>query len=419
MTENVNQTDQSVQSVKANETTSAPKQQMLVVSDLYKSFKLPTEKASGLKQAVVNFFKGVKGFKKFEVLKGLDFVVEEGDFYGIVGRNGAGKSTLLKLISQIYTPDQGGVTVNGSLVPFIELGVGFNHDLTGRENIYLNGALLGFSEQEMNEMYDEIVEFSELEEFMHQKLKNYSSGMQVRLAFSIAIKADADILVLDEILAVGDEAFQRKCNDYFKSLKENHKTVILVTHSMGSVVEYCNKAILIDGGKIVASGDPQDVANQYSILNVEDKQRETGAVKKDGELYPEGRNEIIPELKLVPVSNTVLDVGDTLEFNVEFELSEPRDINVTFSMFGEFAQGSLMNNSTEEQHFKEGKHIVNYKYKLDNINPQLLSYRITFIDEKGILAYLPEQEAPSFYLQPDGSNQGHSALYKSGTWKID
>ena len=177
----------------------------LEVKNVSKSFRLPTEQASGIKQAFVNWTKGIKGYKEQKVLKDISFKVKKGDFYGIVGRNGSGKSTLLKIISQIYTPESGTVKVDGTLVPFIELGVGFNPELTGRENIYLNGALLGFSKEEISAMYNEIVEFAELEEFMDQKLKNYSSGMQVRLAFSIAIKAQGDILVLDEVLAVGDE----------------------------------------------------------------------------------------------------------------------------------------------------------------------------------------------------------------------
>ena len=228
---------------------------------------MPTEQASGIKQAFINRVRGVKGYTEQHVLKNISFKVEEGDFFGIVGRNGSGKSTLLKLISQIYVPDSGKIIVNGKLVPFIELGVGFNPELTGRENIYLNGALLGFSHEEVSAMYDEIVEFAELEEFMDQKLKNYSSGMQVRLAFSIAIKAEGSILVLDEVLAVGDEAFQRKCFQYFAHLKREKKTVILVTHSMDSVQQFCNKAILVDKKHKLEIGDPVDIAKIYRELN--------------------------------------------------------------------------------------------------------------------------------------------------------
>ncbi len=235
------------------------------VTNLHKSFRLPTERASGLKQAILNWIKGVKGYTEQQVLRGVDLEIKKGEFVGIVGRNGSGKSTLLKLLAQIYYPEQGTIEVNGTLVPFIELGVGFNPELTGRENVYLNGALLGFSNKEMDAMYDEIVRFAELEPFMDAKLKNYSSGMQVRLAFSVAIRARGDILILDEVLAVGDAAFQEKCNDYFASL-HGEQTVILVTHSMDNVRRFCDRAILIEDGKVKTEGSPEKVAEAYENL---------------------------------------------------------------------------------------------------------------------------------------------------------
>lgn len=241
--------------------------QAVVVKDLYKSFKLPHEQHSDIKQLIVNFRKREKGYEVQKVLDRISFEISEGDFFGIVGRNGSGKSTLLKILAGIYAPDKGLVQVNGSLTPFIELGVGFNPELTGRENVFLNGALLGFSRSEMEAMYDDIVEFAELGRFMDQKLKNYSSGMQVRLAFSIAIRADGDILLLDEVLAVGDEAFQKKCFDYFDTLKKANKTVILVTHSMDNVKRFCNKAMLLSQGKIEIVGDPDTVSESYLKLN--------------------------------------------------------------------------------------------------------------------------------------------------------
>ena len=233
------------------------------VKNLHKSFHLPTEQAFGLKQVFFNRLRGIKGYKEQKVLRGLDFEIKKGDFIGIVGRNGSGKSTLLKILAGIYYPEKGEVIINGTLVPFIELGVGFNPELTGRENVYMNGAMLGFSNEEMDKMYNDIWQFAELKDFQDQKLKNYSSGMQVRLAFSIAIRARGDILLLDEVLAVGDAAFQQKCNDYFASLKDKKQTVILVTHSMDHVEKYCNRAILIEEGKIVESGDPHKIAKAY------------------------------------------------------------------------------------------------------------------------------------------------------------
>ena len=218
-----------------------------------------------LKQSIFNRLRGIKGFKEQKVLNGLTFDIKKGEFVGIVGRNGSGKSTLLKTLGGIYYPEKGEVVIDGNLIPFIELGVGFNPDLTGRENVYLNGALLGFSHREVEEMYSEIWKFAELEEFQDQKLKNYSSGMQVRLAFSIAIRAKGDILLLDEVLAVGDAAFQQKCEDYFKSLHGN-QTVILVTHSMENITKFCDRAILIENGKIKLDSDPKTVAKAYKGL---------------------------------------------------------------------------------------------------------------------------------------------------------
>lgn len=243
-----------------------PSAPAITVKGLHKSFRLPTEQAFGLKQTIFNRLRGIKGYREQKVLRGLDFTVQKGEFLGIVGKNGSGKSTLLKILAGIYYPGKGEVTINGTLVPFIELGVGFNPELTGRENVYMNGALLGFSNSEMDAMYDDIWDFAELKDFQDQKLKNYSSGMQVRLAFSIAIRARGDILLLDEVLAVGDAAFQQKCERYFESLKNNHQTVILVTHSMDNVRRFCNRAILIDDGKIIKDGNPDKVADAYMKL---------------------------------------------------------------------------------------------------------------------------------------------------------
>ena len=276
----------------------------LKVEHVAKSFKLPTEKSSGLKNSFINWTRGIKGYTRQRVLRDISFTVNKGDFFGIVGRNGSGKSTLLKLISQIYNPDSGSITVNGSLISFIELGVGFNPELTGRENVFLNGAMLGFSREQVEKMYKDIVDFAELHDFMDQKLKNYSSGMQVRLAFSVAIKAQGDILVLDEVLAVGDEAFQRKCSDFFASIKKDKtKTVVLVTHSMDAVQQFCNKAIMIEGGEITEQGDPAFVAQKYRELFMD--QAEIG--KKTGDAT---------ENKYVSVDVKTVKNAQTIKFNV-------------------------------------------------------------------------------------------------------
>ena len=219
----------------------SPSDVAISVIGVSKVFKLPHEKTASIKSLLINFRKR-RTYEKQQALENISFEVKKGEFFGIVGRNGSGKSTLLKILAGIYSPSAGSITVNGSLTPFIELGVGFNPELTGRENVYLNGALLGFDRKQVADMYDEIVEFAELERFMDQKLKNYSSGMQVRLAFSIAIRSKADILLLDEVLAVGDEEFQKKCLSVFEKYKAQKQTIILVTHDMSVVEKYCSKS---------------------------------------------------------------------------------------------------------------------------------------------------------------------------------
>jgi ABC-2 type transport system ATP-binding protein len=239
------------------------------VESASKTFKLPHEKHSSIKSMVVNIFRRNKGYELQSALRDVSFEVKKGEFFGIIGKNGSGKSTLLKMLAGIYVPTKGEITVNGKLTPFIELGVGFNPELTGRENVYLNGALLGFSRKEMQKMYKDIVDFAELKRFMDQKLKNYSSGMQVRLAFSIAIRAKADILLIDEVLAVGDTAFQQKCYDYFRRLKKNETTVVFVSHDRGAIENFCNRCILINDGELIEEGQPSEVLQKYNELTLE------------------------------------------------------------------------------------------------------------------------------------------------------
>lgn len=248
------------------------------VNHLSKSFKLPHEKNSTVKGIFLGGFRKSKAYEIQKVLQDITFEVGRGEFIGIVGRNGSGKSTLLKILGEIYQPTSGRVEVSGSLTPFIELGIGFNPELTGRDNVFLNGAILGLTRKEISERYDSIVEFAELEKFMDKKLKNYSSGMQVRLAFSISMEAHNDILLIDEVLAVGDASFQRKCFEVFKGMKQSGKTVVFVTHDMGAVRDYCDRAILIESGKIVSQGDPNNVANDYLQMFNEEASKRQGSV---------------------------------------------------------------------------------------------------------------------------------------------
>lgn len=237
------------------------------VKDIVKDFELPHHNDDSIKHKIITAFrKKDKTVDMLHALRGISFDIKKGEFFGIVGRNGSGKSTTLKIISKIYQPTSGTAEYQGKLVAFIELGVGFNGQLSGRDNVYLNGAMLGFTRKEIDAMYDDIVKFAELEDFMDLDLRNYSSGMQVRLAFSVAIRAKADILVIDEVLAVGDAAFKQKCYDYFQSLKDDNKTIVFVSHSMGLVKQYCDKAILIENGKVAYSGTAEEVADAYDAL---------------------------------------------------------------------------------------------------------------------------------------------------------
>jgi ABC-type polysaccharide/polyol phosphate transport system ATPase subunit len=238
------------------------------VEGLQKSFRIPTHRVDSLKERAVRPFAS-RDYRELKALDGVSFEIRQGEFFGIVGRNGSGKSTLLKLLASIYRADAGTIRMAGRLAPFIELGVGFNHDLTARENVVLNGVMMGLTPADMRRRLDAVIEFAELGEFADLKLKNYSSGMLVRLAFAVMMEADADVLLIDEVLAVGDAAFQQKCADAFREMKAMGKTIVLVTHEMTTVEEYCHRAMLIADGKIQHLGDPAEVGRRYLRLNFE------------------------------------------------------------------------------------------------------------------------------------------------------
>lgn len=208
---------------------------MIEVTDVSKTFALPKERKVTLREHLLGLVLGRgAGIESLRALRGVSFRVHKGEFFSVIGKNGSGKSTLLKILSGIYAPDTGGVKLGGTLSPFLELGIGFNPDLTARENVFLSAAVMGLHRSEIERLYDRIIGFAELERFQEQALKNFSSGMQVRLAFSVAFMVDADILLIDEVLAVGDASFQQKCYDVFRRLKGVGKTIVFVSHSMGT-----------------------------------------------------------------------------------------------------------------------------------------------------------------------------------------
>ena len=247
----------------------------VVVERVCKTFHMPAEQAHTLKERVLRA-RQLRGGSRFDALQDVSFSVDQGEFFGIVGRNGSGKSTLLKCLAGIYRADEGRILAAGRIATFIELGVGFNPDLAARDNVVLNATMLGLSPAAARARFDHIIAFAELEQFVDLKLKNYSSGMLVRLAFATAIQADADILLIDEVLAVGDAAFQQKCFDVFDRLQEEGRTILFVTHDMGNVVRFCRRALLLDHGRMVSIGDPQDIARDYLRLNFPEESERPG-----------------------------------------------------------------------------------------------------------------------------------------------
>lgn len=390
------------------------------VDHVSKYFKLPTEASQSLRTTLVNRFKGIKGYTEQHVLKDISFEVEKGDFYGIVGRNGSGKSTLLKIISEIYVPEKGKVTIDGKLVSFIELGVGFNPELTGRENVYMNGAMLGFSTEEVDAMYDDIVDFAELHDFMNQKLKNYSSGMQVRLAFSVAIKAQGDILILDEVLAVGDEAFQRKCNDYFMERKQSGKTTILVTHDMSAVKKYCNKAVLIEHGLVKVVGDPDEVANQYSFDNA------AGQKVSNDDVVVE--NTKITDLQVKLLNDNIISPDQDISFEISYDVNEDIQTYIAFSLT-DIDRGIWIynDNSMDNKMSGAGRKTLTYKCSLAHLNNIKLKLQVSVRDkEDQMIAFADSDNSPVILLnrndiEDDDKSAKDSAtgmVQRNGKWEI-
>ena len=239
---------------------------VLVVDGISKRFRVPHERAFTIKERALHPFRS-REHHVLEALRDVSFELDRGEWLAIVGRNGSGKSTLLKCIAGIYRTDEGRMAARGRLSPFIELGVGFNPNLRARDNVMLNGVMLGLSPERARTCFDEVIDYAGLAEFVDLKLKNYSSGMQVRLAFAVMMQVDADVLLIDEVLAVGDAVFQRKCLETLERKREEGCGVVLVTHDMDPVENRCDRAILMDRGRVLKIGDPDDVIASYNRLN--------------------------------------------------------------------------------------------------------------------------------------------------------
>jgi ABC-type polysaccharide/polyol phosphate transport system ATPase subunit len=269
----------------------------IVVDGVSKSFRLPRERVHTLKERALHPLRRPQ-FDELKALRDVSFAVESGEFFAVVGRNGSGKSTLLKCMAGIYRTDAGRIFVDGQMSTFIELGVGFNPDLPARENVMINATMLGLSPREARNRFDRVIDFAELRDFTEVKLKNYSSGMLVRLAFSVMIQVDADILLIDEVLAVGDAAFQQKCFEEFERIKRSNTTVLLVTHDMGAVERFCDRAMLLEHGRQVELGGPHRIGMRYLQLNFSEEAR-----------AQEASNEVISKAQ-APSPETAMRLGD-------------------------------------------------------------------------------------------------------------
>lgn len=348
------------------------------VKNVSKTFKIPHEKVSSIRSAAVSAFSRNKGYEEFNALDDVSFEVKKGEFFGIIGRNGSGKSTLLKILAGIYQADKGSVKINGRISPFLELGIGFNPELSGRDNVYLNATVLGLTKKEIDEKFDSIVKFSELERFIDQKLKNYSSGMQVRLAFSVSIHANRDILLMDEVLAVGDMNFQSKCLEEFNKYREMGKTVLFVTHDIETVRRYCDRVMLLRNGIIMKIGKANEVSDLYIDQNMDDEEDRINDVKEVFDLNGKCANKDNKQQKKAEITHieffdnknnakNVFKTGDDISVKVYFK--KKRDIsilNLGIAIFNIenkciFGTNTFINNIDTKRMIKNGYFQINYR----------------------------------------------------------
>jgi ABC-type polysaccharide/polyol phosphate transport system ATPase subunit len=340
----------------------------VVARSVSKTFTVPEERTHTLKERALHPRRRVR-HQTFEALKNISFEVAPGEFFGIAGRNGSGKSTLLKCLAGIYRA-QGDIWCRGRLSTFIELGIGFNPDMAARDNVVMNGIMMGLTPREARRRYESVIEFAELREFKDLKLKNYSSGMHVRLAFSVAIQVDADILLIDEVLAVGDAAFQQKCFDVFNDMRDSGRTIVFVTHDMGSLQRFCHRALLLERGEPVYLGEPREVADRYLELNFG---RDPVAVSQDGERAGDGDARVVEawiendrgeRLARAPQHEVL-----TLKARVRFEVDVEDPSAGLYILNEEHKAVVIASTATGSEHtgnFRAGD-VVDFAFSFDNV----------------------------------------------------
>jgi ABC-type polysaccharide/polyol phosphate transport system ATPase subunit len=399
------------------------------VSHLRKRFRLPLDKSTTLKYRVTHWRTSSR-YRDLVALKDISFEIPPGQFLGITGPNGCGKSTLLKILCRIYKADSGYARVNGDFSAFLELGVGFNPELTARENIFLGGAMLGLTRAQLRDKVDEVFAFAELEDFAEQKLKNFSSGMQVRLAFSVAILAETDLLVMDEVLAVGDASFQEKCFDTFSRYKREGKTIVLVSHDLTSLEEYCDRVLLIDRGEIIADGPAAEVTATYHRMVADHAlaaERDLPTQLERGDPAQWGSRAVefasVTLLGKAGKSTRRFDTGDPL--TLDMQMLVHRDV-------GDFVIGAALRradgllvagSNTSLDHVTLFGHspgeMVSVRYTIDSL-PLLAGgyfFQVSVHDPSGADVYDHADPAVSFHVNNMGGHVG--MLEAQGRWQVE
>ena len=394
------------------------------VDNISKTFKIPHERNNSLKSSVASMLR-LRGnsFSIFHALSDITFEVKEGEFFGIIGRNGSGKSTLLKILASIYQPDTGKIKINGRVSPFLELGVGFNPELTAKENVFLNGAILGLSKKEVAEKYDGIIEFAELEDFVDMKLKNFSSGMQVRLAFSVAIQAQAEILLIDEVLAVGDANFKEKCFRTFKKMKAEGRTIVFVSHDMDSIKEFCDRAALIHNSKIEVIGSVEKAIQRYNEINFGDAKNETGILEVGSTRWGNGDVKIKEAVILNDKgqSQNTFVTGDNLSLKIKYKVNKKIDKpNVGISLFREdgiycFDINTDLDKVSPKFLEKDGEISLSYKNVMLQKGNYYFKVGIYRDYWKETLDFI--DLGPEFKIK-DMDNKQHGVVYIEHEWEI-
>jgi ABC-type polysaccharide/polyol phosphate transport system ATPase subunit len=394
---------------------------VLDAEGITKTFWIPDQRIDSFKERAVHPLRR-QHFRRLDALQGVSFNVRRGEFFGIVGRNGSGKSTLLKILASIYKADHGVVRIAGRLAPFIELGVGFNPDISARENVVLNGVMMGLTPKQAESRIDAVFEFAELEEFKELRLKNYSSGMTVRLAFSVMIEADADIMLIDEVLAVGDAAFQQKCADVFRGMRDRGKTVVLVTHDMGAVETYCDRAMLLRDGEMVHLGAPDEVALHYYRLNFE------RVTDSEGSTMSIDMHSKVLDARLLDEAGDVtssLEEGEPLRFEAEVEaradMANPVFVIVCIDADGKHVFGipQELTGATDEEHRLRVGERVRLKGEIENRLTPGKYFLSCWIRREGAEGELALQALPLAEFMVYGSGHRFGVFTAEGSIAIE